>query len=66
MKIGLIGINSQFVHSSLALYYLRETAPDQCQCVMKEYNINEPILETFLRYCRQPLRHHRDPCLYME
>ena len=47
MKIGLIGINSQFVHSSLALYYLRETAPDQCQCVMKEYNINEPILETF-------------------
>ena len=46
MKIGLIGINSQFVHSSLALYYLRETAPDQCQCVMKEYYINEPILET--------------------
>ncbi|MEE0776658.1 MAG: DUF4080 domain-containing protein [Bacillota bacterium] len=47
MRIGLIGVNSQFVHSSLALYYLRETAPQSCDCVMEEYNINEPFLQIF-------------------
>ncbi len=47
MKIGLIGLNSQFVHSALALYYLRETAPPFCHCTIREYNINEPILDIF-------------------
>ena len=27
MKVGLIGINSQFIHSNLALFYLREELP---------------------------------------
>lgn len=47
MKIGLIGLNSQFVHSALALYYLRETAPSFCQCTIKEYSVNDPILDIF-------------------
>lgn len=47
MKIGLIGLNSQFVHSALALYYLRECAPNFCQCTIKEYSVNDPILTIF-------------------
>ncbi|MEG1867545.1 MAG: DUF4080 domain-containing protein [Clostridiales bacterium] len=47
MKIGLIGLNSQFVHSNLALYYLRENAPNFCQCTIKEYTVNDPILSVF-------------------
>lgn len=47
MKIGLIGINSQFVHSNLALYYMREEIGDRWENEIKEYNNNEPILNIF-------------------
>ena len=47
MKVGLIGVNSQFVHSNLALYYLREEMPDCCEGEIREYNNNEPILKIF-------------------
>ena len=47
MKIGLIGINSQFVHSNLALYYLREELPSSWEGDLREYNNNEPILRIF-------------------
>lgn len=47
MKIGLIGVNSQFVHSNLALYYLREELPDLWEGDIYEYNQNEPILKIF-------------------
>lgn len=47
MKIGLIGVNSQFVHSNLALYYLRENLPEHMEGEIKEFNNNEPILRIF-------------------
>lgn len=47
MKIGLIGINSQFVHSNLALYYMREEIGDRWENEIREYNNNEPILNIF-------------------
>lgn len=47
MKIGLIGINSQFVHSNLALYYMREEIGNRWENEIKEYNNNEPILNIF-------------------
>lgn len=47
MKIGLIGVNSQFVHSNLALYYLREELPSTWEGKILEYNNNEPILHIF-------------------
>ena len=47
MKIGLIGINSQFVHSNLALYYLREEIDGRWENEICEYNNNEPILNIF-------------------
>ena len=47
MRIGLIGINSQFVHSNLALYYLRENLPEGFSSEMKEFNNNEPVLSMF-------------------
>lgn len=47
MKIGLIGVNSQFVHSNLALYYLRENLPEHMEGEIKEFNNNEPILRVF-------------------
>ena len=47
MKIGLIGINSQFVHSNLALYYLREELPPSWEGELLEYNNNEPLLRIF-------------------
>ena len=47
MKIGLIGVNSQFVHSNLAIYYLREELPDSWEGELCEYNQNEPILKIF-------------------
>lgn len=53
MKIGLIGINSQFVHSNLALYYLREELPDSWEGDIREYNNNEPILKVFYSIAQQ-------------
>lgn len=47
MKIGLIGINSQFVHSNLALYYLRENLPPGMTGEIREFNQNEPLLSIF-------------------
>lgn len=47
MKIGLIGINSQFVHSNLALYYMREEIDGRWENEIREYNNNEPILNIF-------------------
>lgn len=47
MKIGLIGVNSQFVHSNLALYYLRENLPQGMTGEIREFNNNEPILNIF-------------------
>lgn len=47
MKIGLIGINSQFVHSNLALYYMREEIGNRWENEIREYNNNEPILNIF-------------------
>jgi radical SAM superfamily enzyme YgiQ (UPF0313 family) len=47
MKIGLIGVNSQFVHSNLALYYLRENLPGHMEGEIKEFNNNEPVLRIF-------------------
>ena len=47
MKVGLIGINSQFVHSNLALFYLREELPSDFEGELLEYNNNEPILKIF-------------------
>ncbi len=47
MKVGLIGINSQFVHSNLALFYLREELPLDFEGELLEYNNNEPILKIF-------------------
>ncbi len=47
MKIGLVGINSQFVHSNLALYYLRENLPQGMMGEIREFNNNEPILAIF-------------------
>ena len=47
MKIGLIGVNSQFVHSNLALYYLRENLPREMKGEIREYTNNEPILNIF-------------------
>lgn len=47
MKIGLIGVNSQFVHSNLAIYYLREELPDSWEGELCEYNQNESILKIF-------------------
>lgn len=47
MKIGLIGVNSQFVHSNLALYYLREELSSSREGEIREYNNNEPILKIF-------------------
>lgn len=47
MKIGLIGVNSQFVHSNLALYYLREELPGGVGGEIREFNNNEPILSIF-------------------
>ncbi|HMM05711.1 MAG TPA: DUF4080 domain-containing protein [Clostridiales bacterium] len=47
MKIGLIGVNSQFVHSNLALYYLRENLPQGMTGEIREFNNNEPILSIF-------------------
>ena len=53
MKIGLIGINSQYVHSNLALYYLREELPSSWQGEIKEYNNNEPVLKIFYDIAEQ-------------
>lgn len=47
MKIGLIGINSQFVHSNLALYYLREELPQTAWGEIREFSNNDPILDIF-------------------
>ena len=47
MKVGLIGINSQYVHSNLALFYLREELPLGFEGELLEYNNNEPILNIF-------------------
>lgn len=47
MKIGLIGVNSQYVHSNLALYYLRENLPEGMAGDIREFNNNEPVLNMF-------------------
>ena len=55
MKVGLIGINSQFVHTNLALYYLREELPPGCDGVLLEYTNNEPILAIYYDLIRRGL-----------
>lgn len=47
MKINAVAVNSQFVHSNLALYYLRENTPSHMDFSMAEYTINDPLTEIF-------------------
>jgi len=53
LKVLLVGINSKFVHSNLALRYLKAYTEDlDYECILKEYSINdrlEKILEGIMK-----------------
>lgn len=53
LKVLLLGINSKFVHSNLALRYLKAFTEDlDYECILKEYSINdriEKILEGIMK-----------------
>lgn len=53
LKVLLVGINSKFVHSNLALRYLKAYTEDlNYECILKEYSINdrvENILEGIMK-----------------
>ncbi len=48
MKLLLIGINSKYIHPSLALYQLKKNT--SYECVVKEFTIKD-TLENMLSYC---------------
>ena len=42
MKVVLVGINSQYFHSNLAIRYLKSFTKDlDCEIVLKEFTIND-------------------------
>lgn len=44
MKILLTAINSQYIHSNLAVRYLKKSVNDlDCECIVKEFTINDRI-----------------------
>ena len=43
MKVTLCAINSKYIHSSLAVWYLKSSIKDKCQCDVVEGTINESI-----------------------
>lgn len=51
MKINLIGINARYVHSCLALFYVRNELQRYCpgcEIELEQYTINDPYYELFL------------------
>jgi anaerobic magnesium-protoporphyrin IX monomethyl ester cyclase len=53
LKVLLVGVNSKFIHSNLAIRYLKKYTKDlNYECVIKEFSINdreERILEDLLK-----------------
>ncbi len=43
MKIVIAAINSKYVHTSLSVRCLRQSVKDICDCIVKEYTINDQI-----------------------
>lgn len=44
MKILLAAVNSKFIHSNLAVRYLKKSINDlECECIVKEFTINDRI-----------------------
>lgn len=43
MTVTLCAINSKFVHSTLAVWYLKAAVGDKCQCCVVEGTINEGV-----------------------
>ncbi len=43
LKVKLITLNSKYIHSSIAIRYLREMVDDICQCKIMEFTINQPL-----------------------
>ncbi|MGL4772721.1 MAG: cobalamin-dependent protein, partial [Clostridium sp.] len=52
MKVLLVGVNSKYVHSNLAIRYLRAYTKDMAyECEIKEFSINdrdERVLEEII------------------
>lgn len=47
MKVLLTTLNSKFIHTCLALRYLKHSVNSICECDMREYTINENIESIF-------------------
>lgn len=43
LKVRLVTLNSKYIHSSIAIRYLREMVDDLCQCKIMEFTINQPL-----------------------
>jgi len=44
MKLLFAAVNAKYVHTNLAMRYLKKVSEDLCQCELKEYSINDNIL----------------------
>ncbi len=54
MKLMLVAINSQYIHSNPALYYLKQALKgSQLQVELREYSINMPISDLLNDICSQ-------------
>ena len=48
LKVVLVGVNSQYVHSNLAIRYLKAYTKDMdYSCELKEFTINDRIENIF-------------------
>lgn len=43
LTIQLVTLNSKYIHSSIAIRYLREMVSDICECTINEFTINQPL-----------------------
>ena len=53
MKVLLTTLNSKFSHINIALYYLKNSIDNMCECSIKNYTINDSldkIMSSILSY----------------
>lgn len=43
LTIQLVTLNSKYIHSSIAIRYLREMVSDICECTINEFTINQSL-----------------------
>lgn len=51
MKLTLLSINSKYIHSSLAMWYLTAACDKYCTVTPLEHSINEPRLKILQSVC---------------